>query len=352
MNKGNYTRGLFFGDQVQLAQSQEVTQINTKVDTVLVDLTGIKGTGFTKDTHSLINIKQAVDALENYDDTLTQTKLDSIQDTVDNISVDFTPVLNAVDALPTLTEIEASTVLAKEAAATANKNAIIAAIGTGGGGSCDLTEIEADLVSIKASVDTIQVSTNKMTFDGHYINAVAKVVEDKANYTLTPDEKVNIANAVQAAILNETDGQKILEAIVNAIGNENIDQVALVAAIRADIERTGGMLSAKASEANATTNKNTIVSAIGTPLQASSYTAPDNATIAKINDVKAKTDNLPTNPASSQDVAALGTSLSGNFDAIPTKEEISAEVWENQPERLTRVSTVETTGDQIAAFND
>lgn len=352
MDKGNYTRGLFFGDQVQLAQSQEVSQINTKVDTVLVDLTGIKGTGFTKDTHSLINIKQAVDALENYDDTLTQTKLDSIQDTVDNISVDFTPVLNAVDALPTLTEIEASSVLAKEAAATENKDAIIAAIGTGGGGSCDLTEIEADLVSIKASVNTIEVSTNKMTFDGHYINAVAKVVEDKANYTLTPDEKVNIANAVQAAILNETDGQKILEAIVNAIGNENIDQVALVAAIRADIERTGGMLAAKASEANATTNKNTIVSAIGTPLQASSYTAPDNATIAKINDVKAKTDNLPTNPASSEDVAALGDAIDIKLADVPTKEEISTEVWENQPERLTRVSTVETTGDQIAAFND
>jgi hypothetical protein len=353
LTKGAYTAGLFQGeDQISLAQVNEVYEILSKVDILLVDTNSIKGTGFTKDTHSLINIKQAVDALENYDDTLTQTKLDSIQDTVDNISVDFTPVLNAVDALPTLAEIEASTVLTKEAAATANKDAIIAAIGTGGGGSCDLTEIEADLVSIKASVDTIQVSTNKMTFDGHYINAVAKVVEDKANYTLTPDEKVNIANAVQAAILNETDGQKILEAIVNAIGNENIDQVALVAAIRADIERTGGMLATKASEANATTNKNTIASAIGTPLQASSYTAPDNATIAKINDVKAKTDNLPTNPASSEDVAALGTSLSGNFDAIPTKEEIRTEVWLNQPERLTRVSTVETTGNQIAAFND
>jgi hypothetical protein len=32
MSKGIYTRGLFFGDQVQLAQSAEVTQINTKVD--------------------------------------------------------------------------------------------------------------------------------------------------------------------------------------------------------------------------------------------------------------------------------------------------------------------------------
>jgi hypothetical protein len=32
MDKGIYTRGLFFGDQVQLAQAAEVTQINTKVD--------------------------------------------------------------------------------------------------------------------------------------------------------------------------------------------------------------------------------------------------------------------------------------------------------------------------------
>lgn len=32
MEKGIYTRGLFFGSQVQLAQSAEVTQINTKVD--------------------------------------------------------------------------------------------------------------------------------------------------------------------------------------------------------------------------------------------------------------------------------------------------------------------------------
>jgi hypothetical protein len=57
MDKGDYTRGLVFGDQVQLAQSQEVTQINTKVDILAVDLSAIKGTGFTKDTHSLINIK-------------------------------------------------------------------------------------------------------------------------------------------------------------------------------------------------------------------------------------------------------------------------------------------------------
>ena len=38
MDKGIYTRGLFFGDQVQLAQSAEVTEINTKVDIMQLDI--------------------------------------------------------------------------------------------------------------------------------------------------------------------------------------------------------------------------------------------------------------------------------------------------------------------------
>jgi hypothetical protein len=42
MAKGNYIKGLFFGDQVQLAQSAEVTEINNKVDVVLVDLDAIE----------------------------------------------------------------------------------------------------------------------------------------------------------------------------------------------------------------------------------------------------------------------------------------------------------------------
>lgn len=100
MDKDNYTRGLFFGDQVQLAQSQEVTQINTKVDTVLVDLTGIKGTGFTKDTHSLINIKQAVDDVPTTEETWSNP----------------TRTLTVSSGGATLEEIEASTILAKQAA--------------------------------------------------------------------------------------------------------------------------------------------------------------------------------------------------------------------------------------------
>jgi hypothetical protein len=49
---------------------------------------------------------------------------------------------------------------------------------------------------------------------------------------------------VEASLLDENDGQKILEAIVNAIGNQNIDEIALVAAIRTDLERAGGSIDA------------------------------------------------------------------------------------------------------------
>jgi hypothetical protein len=65
---------------------------------------------------------------------------------------------------------------------------------------------------------------------------------DKTGYSLTSAERTAIAAAVEASILNEGDGQAVLNAIVAAIGNSNVDQIALVAAIRADLERTGGKL--------------------------------------------------------------------------------------------------------------
>ena len=70
---------------------------------------------------------------------------------------------------------------------------------------------------------------------------------EKTGYSLTTEERQAIAVAVEQSILNESDGRAILNAIVGAIGNTNIDQVALIAAIRADIERSGGMLSGKSS---------------------------------------------------------------------------------------------------------
>jgi len=51
-----------------------------------------------------------------------------------------------------------------------------------------------------------------------------------------------VATGVEDAILDDSDGQAVIAAIVNAIGNTNLDEVALVAAIRSDLERAGGSL--------------------------------------------------------------------------------------------------------------
>jgi hypothetical protein len=51
-----------------------------------------------------------------------------------------------------------------------------------------------------------------------------------------------IATAVEGSLLNEADGQAVLNAIVGAIGNQNLSEVSLVAAVRADLERVGGKI--------------------------------------------------------------------------------------------------------------
>ena len=70
----------------------------------------------------------------------------------------------------------------------------------------------------------------------------SRTLTDKSDFELTTAEHTAIADAVQAAIINEGDGQQVVDAIVSAIGNTNLDQAMVVAAIRADLERTGGLL--------------------------------------------------------------------------------------------------------------
>jgi hypothetical protein len=62
-----------------------------------------------------------------------------------------------------------------------------------------------------------------------------------ADYT-TPPTAAQIATAVEGSLLNEADGSAVLNAIVGAIGNQNLSEVSLVAAVRADLERVGGKI--------------------------------------------------------------------------------------------------------------
>jgi hypothetical protein len=127
-----------------------------------------------------------------------------------------------------------------------------------------------------AGIAAIKAKTDLVTITGGYVEAVAKSVEDKVGYSLTSGERVAVATAVEAALLNEGDGQQLIDAIVQAIGNQNVDQIALVAAIRADIERAGGSLAG----------------------------------------VKAKTDLLPADPAGVSDLPSEAPTVSAIADAV------------------------------------
>jgi len=189
-----------------------------------------------------------------------------------------------------------------------------------------------------ADVAAIKAKTDGITFTGANVNAISNVVADKTGYALTSAERTAIATAVEAALLNESDGQAILEAIVNAIGNSNVDEIALVAAIRADMERAGGMLDAVPTLAEI--NASTVLAKEATVATRASQTSVDAiptnpvlSTDARISNLDAAVSSrLPTSgytapPSSNDNAAAVRVNLTtelGRINALPTLAEIAA----------------------------
>ena len=112
--------------------------------------------------------------------------------------------------------------------------------------------LDTEIAAIKTKTDTLPASPA----------AVGSAM------TLTVSERTAVANEVEAHLINEADGQTIVNAIVGAIGNTNLSEAAVVAAVRADLERGGGNLALLLARA-----------------------APDNASIANI---QTQTDRLRT----------------------------------------------------------
>jgi hypothetical protein len=166
-----------------------------------------------------------------------------------------------------------------------------------------------------------------------------------AGYT-TPPTTSQIATAVEAALLNDADGQALLAAIQTAVQalfdqqadvpvstlvgliaaqitadhgsgsytTANVSVLALEATAQGIKAKTDNLPSDPADQSELVTLINTKASQASvnaiptTPLLVANYTAPDNAGIAAI---KAKTDNLPSDPADQSELATL-------ISAIPT----------------------------------
>jgi hypothetical protein len=84
------------------------------------------------------------------------------------------------------------------------------------------TTQETNLLGIKSKTDLIQFTADNLI----------KAIVDKTGYTLTDIDKKAIATEVEKAMLNEADGEAILQAIKDKIGSENVSATAIVDAIK------------------------------------------------------------------------------------------------------------------------
>lgn len=190
----------------------------------------------------------------------------------------------------------------------------------------------SDITGLAAGVYQLLLMEGSVVLDARRFrwNGTAEIAEAGPGdaMALTSGERSTLAAVIEAALLADGDGQAFVNAIVAAIGNTNVDQAVLIAAIRADIERAGGMLSTKATlaaiEGSTVLAKETSVTARPTlsAIEASTVLAKEATSAA----VKAKTDALPAAPAAVSD--------------IPSPAAIAAAVWAAGSRTLTSVGTL------------
>lgn len=159
---------------------------------------------------------------------------------------------------------------------------------------------------------------------------------------------------IEAALINEGDGQQLIDAIVVAIGNTNLSEVSLVAAIRADLERGGGMLDAlpllSEIEASTVLAKATDIAGLNDVTAGDVVTAMQ----AVANDFKADTSSLATQASVDANETKLDTVISNQGSlSVPTAAEIYAEFTSGSNEDAFKADVsalaLEAT---VAALND
>jgi hypothetical protein len=164
-------------------------------------------------------------------------------------------------------------------------------------------------------------------------------------YTAAPTTS-QIATALEGSLLNEADGQAVLNAIVGAIGNTNVSEVALVAAIRTDIERAGGKLdSVPTAAANASAVWGTAAKTIsgGTvDTLTNSPSVPSAAAIASATRSELAVELARVDASVSSRMAA---SEASKLDAVKAKTDAL------NTERLQNCATTSIVGNLIAQAN-
>jgi hypothetical protein len=138
--------------------------------------------------------------------------------------------------------------------------------------------------------------------------------------TLTTTERTAIANEVEAQIIDETDSEKVLTAITDKIASVNPSLSGLtIAAIAAGVRDVS--------------NASPAVGSLG----------------AVANAVKAKTDNLPTDPADESLIIAATDALVTLINDVPTNAELATALGTADDAVLAQVALVKAKTDLIPA---
>jgi hypothetical protein len=215
------------------------------------------------------------------------------------------------------------------------------------------TLTNAPTVPTAAAIAT-QVRTELATELARVDAAVSTRLASSA-YSAAPTT-AQIATAVEGSLLNEADGSAVLNAIVGAIGNTNLSEVSLVAAVRADLERVGGKIdsipttAAPTAAANATavwaTASKTITGGTVDTLT-NSPSVPSAASIASATRTELAVELARVDVATSTRLAGSSYTAPANSDvtAIKAKTDLL------NTDRLANVATTAIVGNLIAQAN-
>ena len=165
-----------------------------------------------------------------------------------------------------------------------------------------------------------------------------------------------IATAVEGSLLNEADGQQVLNAIVGAIGNTNLSEVSLVAAVRADLERVGGKIDSIPTTAapTAAANATAVWSAATKEITGGTVTTLTNSpSVPSAASIASATRTELAVELARVDVAT-STRLAGSAYTAPANSDITAIKAKTDllnPDRLANVATTAIVGNLIAQAN-
>jgi hypothetical protein len=219
-----------------------------------------------------------VDAIKAKTDTLVNTDLTGIA-----TSVQVSGVQSVVDAIPTLLEIEASTILAKEA--TASSRASQASV-----------DGKPNLVAIESS--TVLAKTSDITSAQSVIIGEVNANETKIDTLQTSvNSKPSLAN-IEASIILAKEAT-----VATKASQSSVDSIPTNPLLTSD------------------TRLNNLDATISSRLASASYTAPANSDISAI---KAKTDTLPSDPADQSLIIDATNSLASQISALPAPLDASA----------------------------